>query len=121
MKDSGRKNALQVVGSQREVTQDLTKALINRQTKPKLFTALDAYPLHAFSAEGRRNICQRFTLTDAELESVLLNYERPDEPTEAERRAADLAHLLSVTEEAVKLAPKRKPAARKGKKGGAKC
>jgi hypothetical protein len=106
-------NTLRLVGDQ---DKDSTKAAIMRGASPELFAALDCYPFHAFSPEGRRNVCARFGLTDAELESALLAYERPGEPTEAERRAADMQELLRVIEEAV--TPKRKIAARKGQKGG---
>jgi len=89
-----------------------------RQQYPALFNLLDSCPFTAFSPIGKRNVCNRFRITEQTLEQVLLTYERPGEPTEAERRAADLAHLLNVIEEAVRPAPTRKPAARKGKKGG---
>jgi hypothetical protein len=108
-------NTLCLVGDQYK---DSSKSVIMRGANPKLFAALDCYPLHAFSPEGRRNVCARFKLTDVELESALLAYERPGEPTEAERRATDMLELLRVIEEAV--TPKRKPATRKPtkKEGG---
>lgn len=89
-----------------------------RQRYPQLFNLLDSVPFQAFSPVGKRNVSRRFHLTEQELEGVILTYERPDEPTEAERRAADLAHLLGVIEAAV--TPARKPTAQKGKakKGG---
>jgi hypothetical protein len=108
-------NTLRLVGDRDKGS---THAVITRQTTPLLFAALDCYPLHAFSEEGRRNICARFKLTDEELESAVLNYERPGEPTEDERRAADMLKLLRVIEEAV--TPKRKQLTRKPakEKGG---
>lgn len=108
-------STLRLVGDQ---DKDSPKSVIMRGANPKLFAALDCYPLHAFSPEGRRNVCARFKLADAALESALLAYERPGEPTEAERRAADMLELLRVIEEAV--TPNRKPATRKPtkQKGG---
>jgi hypothetical protein len=107
-------NTLRLVGDQGK---DTNHPAIMRGDNPKLFAALDCYPIHAFSPEGRRNVCARFKLTDAELETVLCAYERPNELTEAERRAADMLELLRVIEEAV--TPKGKSATRKvGKKGG---
>ena len=108
-------NTLRLVGDQGK---DSPKSAIMRDANPELFAALDCYPMHAFSPEGRRNVCTRFGLTDAELETALLAYERPDEPTEAERRAADMLELLRIVEEAV--TSKCKPAARKGQKGAVK-
>jgi hypothetical protein len=104
-------NTLHLVGDQYK---DSSLSAIMRGANPELFAALDCYPLHAFSPEGRRNVCARFRLTDAELESALLAYERPGEPTEAERRAADMLELLRVIGEAV--APKRKSTKQKGGK-----
>ena len=117
MKDSAQ-NVLVMLGRQYKCTQ---KTIIKREQKPLLHAALDAYPHHAFSVTGQRNICKRHGVTDPELGAVLLTYERPDEPTEAERRAADLAHVLRVIEAAVTPVPKRKAAPRKAKKGGGAC
>jgi hypothetical protein len=102
-------NTLRLVGDQGK---DSSQLAIMRGANPQLFAALDCYPFHAFSPEGRRNVCARFKLTDTELESALLAYERSGEPTEAERRAADMLALLRVIEEAV--TPKRKPTKQKG-------
>jgi hypothetical protein len=92
-----------------------------RQQYPQLFNLLDSLPLLAFSPVGKSNVCRRFHLSEQELESVLLTYTRPDAPTEAERRAADLLRLLRVIEEVVVPTTVRKSAARKDKKGGAQC
>jgi hypothetical protein len=102
-------NTLSMLGEQDKYT---SKSVVMRGTNPALFAALDCYPLYAFSPEGRRNVCARFKLTDAELESALLTYERLGEPTEAERRAADMLELLRIIGKAV--TPKRKPTKQKG-------
>lgn len=104
-------NTLHLVGDQRK---DSSYSAIIRGASPKLFAALDCYPFHAFSPEGRRNVCARFGLTDSELEKALLAYERPGELTEAERRAADMLNLLRVIEVAV--TPKSKPTKQRGGK-----
>ena len=96
-----------------------TKAVINRENNAKLFASLDAQPLHAYSPTGRRNMCRRFGLTDAELESALLNYERPGELSEAERRAANLAESLRVIESVISPARRKTATKGKAKKGGA--
>jgi hypothetical protein len=118
VKDSAQKG-LVLVASRNKVT---TIEPINREENAKLFAALDSYPHHAFSPEGRRNVCRRFGISDEQLEATLLAYVRPGEyATEAERRAADLAHSLRAIE-AVISPPKRKEAPKgKQKKGAAKC
>lgn len=98
---------------------DSQNALL-RQRWPKLFLALDSYPHHAFSNEGRRNICARHRIDDATLEACLVAYVHPNALPEAERRAADLAHALRVIEEVLAPAPKRK-AAPKGQRRGGPC
>ena len=104
MKDSAQKG-LVLLARQNKVT---TTDPINRQANTKLFAALDSYPHHAFSPEGRRNVCRRFGITDEQLEATLLAYERPgDYASEAERRAACLAQSLQAIE-AVINTPKRK-------------
>ena len=111
MKDSAQKS-LVLVASRNKVT---TIEPINREEDTKLFAALDSYPHHAFSPEGRRNVCRRFAITDAQLEATLLDYVRPgDYASETERRAADLVQSLQAIE-AVINSPKRKTTARKGK------
>jgi hypothetical protein len=118
VKDSAHKNVLGSVGSHPKGT---TKLVINRESKPSLFSSLDAYPFHAFSLEGQRNICKRHGITEDELEAVLLTYTRPGEPTEAERRAADFIRLLRVIEDAVAPISKSKGQPAKTQKGGGKC
>lgn len=111
MKDSAQKG-LVLLARRNKVT---TTEPINRQANTKLFAALDSYPHHAFSLEGRRNICRRFGITDEALEAALLVYVRPgDYATEAERRAAYLAQSLQAID-AVINPPKHKTTARKGK------
>ena len=110
--------AFSLVGSLDKAT---NKQVIKREETPLLYSSLDAYPHHAFSATGRRNVCKRHGVTDPELGAVLLVHMRSGEPTEAERRAADLAHVLRVIEAAVTPVPKRKAAPRKAKKGGGAC
>lgn len=108
-------NTLNLLGGERKGTK---KAVTNRKNNAKLFASLDAHPLHAYSPTGHRNMQRRFGLTNAELESALLNYERLGELSEAERRAADLAHALSVIEGVI-TPPKRKTGPKgKSKKGG---
>ena len=96
---------------------DSQNALL-RQRWPKLFLALDSYPHHAFSNEGRRNICARHQVDDATLEACLVAYIHPDALPEAERHAADLAHALRVIESVVIPAQKRKAAPKGWQKGG---
>lgn len=111
MKDSAQKG-LVLLARQNKVT---TTDPINRQANAALFAALDSYPHHAFSPEGRRNVCRRFHINDEQLENTLLVYERPGEyASEAARRAACLAQSLQAIE-AVINPPKRKVPARKGK------
>lgn len=111
-------NSLSAVGS---LSKDNESTLL-RSRWPALHLALDSYPHHAFSPEGRRNICRRFAITDEQLEATLLVYVRPGEyASEAERRAADLAQSLRAIEVAVKPAPNRKRAPKGKQKGGAKC
>ena len=117
MKDSAQKG-LVLVASRNKVT---TIEPINREENAKLFAALDSYPHHAFSPEGRRNVCRRFGITDGQLEATLLAYERPGEyASEAERRAACLAQSLQAIE-AVINPPKRKSALKGKQKGGPTC
>ena len=108
-------NTLSAVGE--PLDKDSQNALL-RQRWPKLFLALDCYPHHAFSKEGRRNICTRHGIDDATLEACLVAYVHPDALPEAERRAAALAHALRVIEEVVAPAPKRKAAPKGHRKGG---
>jgi hypothetical protein len=118
MKDSAQ-NIFESVGTCLKYT---TNPAINRQANAALFAALDSYPHHAFSPEGRRNVCRRFRITDEQLEATLLAYEQPGEyASEAERRAADLARVLGAIEAVVKPTPKRKAALKGKQKGGAKC
>lgn len=91
-----------------------------RQRFPKLFLALNSYPHHAFSNVGRQNVTKRHGIDDCQLESCLVAYIHPGELSEAERRAADLAHALRVIEEVVTSTSKRK-AAPKGHRKGDKC
>ena len=110
-------DSLSVVGS---LSKDNQNALYRAQWSA-LFAALDSYPHHAFSPEGRRNVCRRFGITDGQLEATLLAYERPGEyASEAERRAACLAQSLQAIE-AVINPPKRKSALKGKQKGGPTC
>ena len=117
MKDSAQKG-LVLVASLNKVT---TIEPINREENAKLFAALDSYPHHAFSPVGRRNVCHRFGISDADLELCLCAYVHPDAPPEIERRAAELARLLGAIEAVVKPVPERKAASKGKRKGGAKC
>ena len=92
------------------LTKDSQNALY-RAKWPALFVSLDAYPLHCFSEAGRASNCKRHRITDEQLDNVLLVYVHPDAPTEAERRAADLARVFG----AIEPAPKGK------RKGGKPC
>lgn len=78
---------------------------INRQANAALFAALDSCPHHAFSPEGRRNVCRRFHINDEQLEATLY-------ASEAERRAACLAQSLQAIESVIN-PPKRKATAHK--------
>lgn len=113
-------NAQDVLALPGQLCKSTQISAIKREENAVLFAALDAYPHHAFSIPGRRNICKRHGITDVELEAALLAYVPLDAPTEAERRAADMARLLSAIEAAVN--PSRTPSARKskGQKGGAR-
>lgn len=117
MKATTPKNSLSAVGEL--LNKDSQNALL-RQRWPKLFRSLDSYPHHAFSNEGRQNICARHGIDDATLESCLTAYVHPDSLPENERRAEAIAHVIRVIEEAVTPAPKRK-AAPKGQQKGGKC
>lgn len=96
------------------LTKDSQNALY-RVKWPALLVSLDAYPLHCFSEAGRVSLCKRYAITDEQLEAALLAYVPVDAPTEAERRAADLARVLGAIEAAVKTVPKDK------RKGGKLC
>ena len=96
------------------LTKDSQNALY-RAKWPALFVSLDAYPLHCFSEAGRASICKRHHITDEQLEAVLLVYVHPDAPTEAKRRAADLARVLGAIEAVVK------PTSKGKRKGGKPC
>jgi hypothetical protein len=90
-----------------------------RQQHSGLFNLLDSCPFLAFSPVGKRNVCNRFRITEQTLDQVLLTYVRPSEPTEVERRAADFAHLLQAI--GVGESPIHKTRARVSKKGGSTC
>jgi hypothetical protein len=111
------KNSLPAVGEL--LDKDSQNALL-RQRWPKLFCSLDSYPHHAFSSEGRKNICARHGIDDATLEACLSAYVHPNALPENERRAEALAHVLRVIEATVMPATKRK-AASKGQQKGGKC
>ena len=111
-------NSLSAVGSLSKDNEPTTL----RSRWPALHLALDSYPHHAFSPEGRRNVCRRFGITDGQLEATLLVYQRPgDYASEAECRAADLARVLGAIEAVVNPAPKRKASPKGKRKGGAVC
>ena len=91
-----------------------TEAAALRARFPRLFTALDAWPHHALSPQGRANTCARFGLTDAALTECLRAYVAPNAPTLAEAAAADLAALLNAIGAAVAPPKRRATTARKG-------
>ena len=97
---------------------DSQNALL-RKHWPTLFLALDSYPHHAFSNQGRRNLCKRHGIDDDQLEACLVAYVHPDVLPEAERRAADLAHALRAI--AAVIDPPKRKAAPRGRQKGAKC
>jgi hypothetical protein len=88
--------------------------------KPALFSLLDSVPVLAFSPTGAANVCRRFRLTEAELESCIRAFLSENlKQSRPEWAAQDLVQvtkpapeLLETIRRAVTTKPRRKAAAK---------